>query len=116
MPKVADQVCDGMIVPRAAFPLKNRDRLCGPGDVLGFIDHALPQRHNQSMPNSRCQVLSDLAAQRAEFRLRRHHPLSQSPECCPPCAGIVVSLAPDFADHGVIRHHVAKPKTVSPST
>jgi hypothetical protein len=41
MPEIADQVCNGMIVRGAALLLKNRDRLSGPADVLGFIDHAL---------------------------------------------------------------------------
>jgi hypothetical protein len=40
--EIADQVCDGMFVTGAAVPLKNRDGLGGPGNVVGFISHALP--------------------------------------------------------------------------
>jgi hypothetical protein len=32
--KIADQVCDGMLIASAAVPLKNRDGLGGPGDVV----------------------------------------------------------------------------------
>jgi hypothetical protein len=42
VPEITDQVCNGMIVPSAAVPLKYRDSLCGPGDVFDLIDHALP--------------------------------------------------------------------------
>jgi hypothetical protein len=40
VPEVADQVCDGMIVPSAAVLLKNCDGLGGPCNVIGFIRHA----------------------------------------------------------------------------
>src|SRR5664280_3767730 len=39
VPKIADQVCDGMLVTSAAVPLKYRDGLGGPRDVVGFIRH-----------------------------------------------------------------------------
>jgi hypothetical protein len=39
--EIANQVCDGMLVAGAAVPLKNRDGLGGPGNVVGFIGHAL---------------------------------------------------------------------------
>jgi hypothetical protein len=39
--EIANQVCDGMLVTGAAVPLKNRDGLGGPGNVVGFIGHAL---------------------------------------------------------------------------
>jgi hypothetical protein len=42
MPKIADQVCDGMLVTSAAVPLKYRDGLGGPRDVVGFIRHTFP--------------------------------------------------------------------------
>src|ERR1019366_1434908 len=42
MSEIADQVCDGMLVTGAAVPLKNRDGLGGPRNVVGFIGHALP--------------------------------------------------------------------------
>ena len=32
--KIADQVYDGMLIASAAVPLKNRDGLGGPGDVV----------------------------------------------------------------------------------
>ena len=38
--KIADQVCDGVLLDGAAAPLKNRERLSGRCNVLGFIDHA----------------------------------------------------------------------------
>jgi hypothetical protein len=41
MSQIADQVCDGMLVTGAAVPLKNRDGLGGPSNVVGFIGHAL---------------------------------------------------------------------------
>src|ERR1035437_1404785 len=40
--EIADQVCDGMLVTGAAVPLKNRDGLRGPRNVVGFIGHARP--------------------------------------------------------------------------
>jgi hypothetical protein len=40
--EIADQVCDGMFVTGAAVPLKNRDSLGSPSNVVGFIGHALP--------------------------------------------------------------------------
>jgi hypothetical protein len=40
--EIADQVCDGMFVTGAAVPLKNRDGLGGPRNVVGFIGHARP--------------------------------------------------------------------------
>jgi hypothetical protein len=39
--EIANQVCDGMLVAGAAVLLKNRDGLGGPGNVIGFIGHAL---------------------------------------------------------------------------
>src|ERR1035437_6055440 len=42
VPKIADQVCDGMLVTSAAVPLKYRDGLGGPRDVVGFIRHTFP--------------------------------------------------------------------------
>jgi hypothetical protein len=39
--EIANQVCDGMLVAGAAVLLKNRDGLGGPGNVVGFIGHAL---------------------------------------------------------------------------
>src|ERR1017187_180164 len=42
VPKIADQVCDGMLVTSAAVPLKCRDGLGGPRDVVGFIRHTFP--------------------------------------------------------------------------
>jgi hypothetical protein len=39
--EIANQVCDGMLVTGAAVPLINRDGLGGPGNVVGFIGHAL---------------------------------------------------------------------------
>jgi hypothetical protein len=42
VPKIADQVCNGMFITCAAVPLKNRDGLGGPRNVVGFISHALP--------------------------------------------------------------------------
>jgi hypothetical protein len=42
VPKIADQVCDGMFVTGAAVPLKYRDGLGGPRDVVGFIRHTFP--------------------------------------------------------------------------
>ena len=39
--EIANQVCDGMLVAGAAVPLINRDGLGGPGNVIGFIGHAL---------------------------------------------------------------------------
>jgi hypothetical protein len=38
--KIADQVCDGVLLDGAAAPLKNRERLSGRCNVFGFIDHA----------------------------------------------------------------------------
>jgi len=46
--EIADQVCDGVLVTSAAAPLKNRDRLGSPGDVVGFIGHPSP-RNTQSL-------------------------------------------------------------------
>ncbi len=40
--EIADQVCDGMFVIGAAVLLKNRDGLCSPSNVVGFIRHILP--------------------------------------------------------------------------
>jgi hypothetical protein len=40
--EIADQVCDGMLVTSAAVPLKYRDGLGGPRDVVGFIRHTFP--------------------------------------------------------------------------
>jgi hypothetical protein len=40
--EIADQVCDGMLVTGAAVPLKNRDGLRGPRNVVGFIRHTFP--------------------------------------------------------------------------
>jgi hypothetical protein len=40
--EIADQVCDGMLVTCAAVPLKYRDGLGGPRDVVGFIRHIFP--------------------------------------------------------------------------
>jgi hypothetical protein len=40
--EIADQVCDGMLVTGAAVPLKNRDGLGGPRNVVGFIRHTFP--------------------------------------------------------------------------
>ena len=48
MSEIADQVCDGMLVTSAAVPLKNCDRVGGPGDVVSFVDHASPQVDNRS--------------------------------------------------------------------
>src|SRR5450759_2969419 len=42
MSEIADEVCDGMLVTGAAVPLKNRDGLGSPSNVVGFISHALP--------------------------------------------------------------------------
>ena len=42
--EIADQVCDGMLVTGAAVPLKYRDGLGGPRDVVGFIGNALSPR------------------------------------------------------------------------
>jgi hypothetical protein len=42
VPKIADQVCDCMLVTSAAVPLKYRDGLGGPRDVVGFIRHNFP--------------------------------------------------------------------------
>ena len=39
--EIANQVCDSMLVTGAAVPLKNRDGLGGPGNVIGFIGHAI---------------------------------------------------------------------------
>ena len=39
MAKIADQVCDGMLIASAAVPLKNREGLGGPGDVVSFVGH-----------------------------------------------------------------------------
>ena len=39
VPEVADQVCDGMLVPGAAVLLKHRDGLGGPCNMIGFIRH-----------------------------------------------------------------------------
>ena len=38
--KIADQVCNGMFITGATVPLKNRDGLGGPRNVIGFIPHA----------------------------------------------------------------------------
>ncbi len=40
VPKVANQVCNGMFVTSAAMPLKNVDGFGGPRNVVGFISHA----------------------------------------------------------------------------
>jgi hypothetical protein len=40
--EIADQVCDGMLVTSAAVPLKYRDGLGGPRNVVGFIRHTFP--------------------------------------------------------------------------
>jgi hypothetical protein len=50
--KIANQVCDRMHVTRAAVPLKNRDGLGGPGDVVSFIGHLSPRIHNRSTINA----------------------------------------------------------------
>src|SRR5450756_846181 len=42
MSEIADQVCDGMFITGAAVPLKNRDGLGSPSNVVSFIGHALP--------------------------------------------------------------------------
>jgi hypothetical protein len=39
--EIANQVCDGMLVAGAAVPLISRDGVGGPGNVVGFIGHAL---------------------------------------------------------------------------
>ena len=39
--EIANQVCHSMLVTGAAVPLKNRDGLSGPGNVIGFIGHAI---------------------------------------------------------------------------
>ncbi len=39
--EIANQVCDSMLVTGAAVPLKNRDGLGGPGNVIGFVGHAI---------------------------------------------------------------------------
>jgi len=41
-----------MHVTRAAVPLKNRDGLGGPGDVVSFIGHLSPRIHNRSTINA----------------------------------------------------------------
>jgi hypothetical protein len=48
--EIADQVCDGMIVTSLTVPLKNRDCLGSPGNVVRFIGHASPRL------NDRCLV------------------------------------------------------------
>jgi hypothetical protein len=50
--EIADQVCDRMLVTRAAVPLKNRDGLGGPGDVVSFMGHLSPRIHNRSTMNA----------------------------------------------------------------
>ena len=40
VPKIADQVRDGVFVTGTAVPLKDRDGLGCPRDVVGFINHA----------------------------------------------------------------------------
>jgi hypothetical protein len=40
MSEIADQVCDGMFITGPAVPLKNRDGLGSPSNVIGFIGHA----------------------------------------------------------------------------
>ena len=40
--EIADQVSDGIVVTSSTVPLKNGDRLGSPGNVVGFISHALP--------------------------------------------------------------------------
>src|ERR1035438_3288129 len=39
--EIANQIRDGMLVTGAAVPLINRDGLGGPGNMVGFIGHAL---------------------------------------------------------------------------
>jgi hypothetical protein len=43
VPEIANQVCDGMVVAGSTMPLKNRDGLGGPLDVIGFIGHDFPR-------------------------------------------------------------------------
>ena len=38
--EVANQVCNGMLVARITMLLQSCNRVGGPGDVSGFIDHA----------------------------------------------------------------------------
>ena len=40
VPKVANQVCNGMFVTSAAVPLKNGDGFGGPRNVVAFVGHA----------------------------------------------------------------------------
>ena len=40
VPEVTDQIGDGMLFTSATVPLKNRDRVGGPGDVVSFVHHA----------------------------------------------------------------------------
>jgi hypothetical protein len=40
VPEVADQICDGVLVPGAAVLLKNCNGLGSPCNVIGFIRHA----------------------------------------------------------------------------
>jgi hypothetical protein len=37
MSEIADQVCDGMLITSAAVPLKNGDRVGGPGDMVARL-------------------------------------------------------------------------------
>ena len=42
VPKIADQICDGMFVTSTASLLKNRDGLGSPRNMVGFIRHTFP--------------------------------------------------------------------------
>jgi hypothetical protein len=48
MSEIVNQVSDRMLITRATVFLKNGDSLGSPGDMLGLINHALPQFHNRS--------------------------------------------------------------------
>jgi hypothetical protein len=63
--QIADQVCNGMLVTCAAMPLKNRDGLGGPRNVVGFIsvlplEYMIGGRRTPSFRLARCRLLPQI--------------------------------------------------------